>query len=89
MISIDELWERLRLLQDETFETKNGRQFSFTIVGSVLRPKGRNRNIPKSDFQKVLHKVPVDGPGQIQKEVQGPSYVWALLHHPRVRCNDW
>ncbi len=91
--SIDDVWERLRQLQDEGFKTKLGREFSFTISGAVLRPKGKNRNIPKSHFRQVLPKLPLDGPAKIEKEidekVQGTSYVWAILHDPRVRQNDW
>jgi hypothetical protein len=87
--SIDEVWRRLKALEGHEFETKTGKSFTFELLGDVFRPSRTPYEVSKADVRKALDLVPFDGPGVITQSVRGPAYVWAVLHDPRVRGNDW
>ncbi len=87
--SIDEVWRRIKALEGNTFETKTGLPFTFTVAGDVFRPSRRSYNITKADFGKALELVPFDGSGVVNHLVRGPAYIWAVLHDRRVRRGDW
>ena len=83
--SIDEIWAKLKALEGKDFKTKTGLTFTYTIQGDVLFPSRAKYHVSKSEFGKALGLVPFDGPGVINQTVRGPTYVWALLHDPRLR----
>ncbi len=83
------VWERIKQQEGEDFHTKTGKPFTFEIAGDVFRPSRTFYNISKADFGKVLELAPFDGPGMVNDLVRGPSYIWAVLHDPRVRQQDW
>lgn len=55
--------------------------------GSVLRPSGINRKLSKSTFEKALLTMPVSGPWALNKVVQGPAHVYAILTDERIGWN--
>ena len=89
MANPETIWSRIKNLQGEAFETKTGREFTFEVSGNVFRPSRTEYNISKRDFEKVLALVPLDGPGTISNQVRGSAYIWAVLHDPRVRKQEW
>jgi len=84
MSSIDKVWSRIKSHEGETFTTKTGLEFSYSVSGEVLRPSRTEYNLPKSEFEKALPLVPFNGPGVINDLVRGPAYVWAILHDARI-----
>ena len=84
MANIEKVWERIAKLEGEEFHTKRGLSFTYKVHGNEFRPSRTKWLITKTDFEKALGYVPCDGPGAINKLVQGPSYVWAVLHDPRM-----
>ena len=91
MANIDEIWERIVKHEGETFHTKGGHTkpslpFTYEIHGNVFYPSRTDWQIPRADFEKALELVPFDGPGAVNNIVQGPSYVWSVLHDPRIRA---
>jgi hypothetical protein len=88
MPGIDEIWRRITALEGETFTQARGGQFTFEMRPGSLRPNRTNRNLPRSTFEEALRRIPLAGPGQIQ-DLQGPSYVFAILMDTRVRHGDW
>jgi len=89
MPRIDEVWARLKRHEGETFETRRGLPFTYTISGAVFQVNRTRYNIPQSEFAKALALVPLEGPGKINDLVRGPAYVWAVLHDARIRMQDW
>ena len=86
---IEHTWPRIKCLEGQEFRTKTGKPFTYSIYGDSLTPSRTDYNIGKIEFAKALAKVPLKGPGEISQTVRGPSYVWAILHDPRVRETDW
>lgn len=83
------VWYRIKKLEGQELNTKTGLPFTFEVSGDVLRPSRTDYNISKSEFGKALDLVPFNGPGLVNDLVRGPAYVWAILHHPVVRGDDW
>jgi hypothetical protein len=50
-----------------------------------LYPSRTAYRISQSEFRKAHEMMPIKGPGEISQLVRGPSYVWAILHDPRIR----
>ena len=88
MISKEQLWRNILENEGVEFTTKRGLAFTYKVEGGSIRPirkgQGINRVIPKTDFEKGIKAMPINGPGDIGNLVQGSSYVWALLHDKRI-----
>ena len=89
MLNIDEIWKRIKDHEGEVFETKSGKHLKYEIDGEILHPSRTKRNIHKKNFEKCLEHLPLEGPGEISNSIQGPSYVWAILHDKRIRKTEW
>ena len=89
MVTIEEVWARIVEHEGEEFHTKTVLPFTYEIRGDVLFPSRTDYQISKSDFEKALECVPFAGPSVVNRLVRGPSYVWAVLHDPRIRLQDY
>ena len=89
MVTIEEVWARIVKHEGEEFHTKKGLPFTYEIRGEVFFPSRTDDQISKSDFEKTLECVPFAGPSVVNRLVRGPSYVWAVLHDPRIRLQDY
>lgn len=87
--SMAEVWRRIDALQGEHFETIRGLAFSYSVDGDILVTDRTDYPLRVAEFAKALELVPLAGPSEITKLVRGPSYIWAILHDPRVRASDW
>jgi hypothetical protein len=87
--SFNEIWDRIIKHSGEIFNTITGLKFTYEIKDNGFYPSRTEYRIPKEDFRKAYQMIPVDGPGMISKEVRGPSYIWAVLHDPRISLREW
>jgi hypothetical protein len=85
---ISTVWARIRAHAGEDFRLIRGDLFSYEISESYLRPVGRARELSRANFGKALSRVPLEGYHSV-KDLQGPSYVFAILMDARVRSDDW
>jgi hypothetical protein len=81
--SFRKVWQKIEHHAGKPFWTVRGELFNYTVKGQVLRNSRTPRNIPKTDFKKAYAVWPVSGPGAIAN-LQGPSYIWAILKNPRI-----
>ena len=89
MVSIIEVWSRIKEHEGDTFKTITGLEFSYSIDGNVINPSRTNQNIPKSHVEKLLAIVPIKNPGEISDDVRGPAYLWGILNDERISSGDW
>ena len=87
-INSQTVWERIRAHAGCVFRQLRGREFTYEVRGNVLRPNTTNRNIPKSDFDKAIRLLPIKNTVPLQN-LQGPSYIFAILADERIRCKEW
>ena len=84
MAGFDEVWHGIVALSGQTFRQKRGKPFTYVVSGNSLKPSTTNRQLPRSHFARAFERAPLDGPGQLQ-DLQGPSYLFAILTDPRIR----
>jgi hypothetical protein len=83
VITFDDAWRRINDLEGTVFHQKTGRAFTYAVVSGQIVPSTTNRQLPMSHFRQAFDRAPLPGPGSIQ-DLQGPSYIWAILTDPRV-----
>ena len=86
--SVDEIWRRIEMHAGEDFTLIRGDVFRYEVPGNYLRPIGRVRHLSKTNFSKALDRVPLRDTTSVS-DLQGPSYVYAILMDPRIRRSDW
>lgn len=85
VLSFDVIWENIENLAGEQFFTKTGLPFTYRIVEGCVVPDRTNFPLEKSNFEKAASIEKLSGPGQINKLVWGPAYVFAILTDDRIR----
>ena len=86
--SIADVWSRIESHAGEDFKLIGGKIFQYEVPGNYLRPIGRVRHLSKSNFAKALDRLPFENTGSV-RDLQGPSYVFAILMDDRIRRGDW
>lgn len=87
--TIEVVWRKIAALEGETFHTTSGLEFQYRTAENTFFPSRTKYDISKSDFATVLEMAPLEGPGEVNNIVRGPSYIWAVLHDERIRGSDW
>lgn len=77
------IWEKVKQHQGETFETVNGKPFTYTVEGNKIIHTRCKTPIFKSNFEKAVCLNP-QKPSDLQMKVTGPSYVYAIISDPRL-----
>ena len=90
MVSIIEVWSRIKEHEGDTFKTITGLEFSYSIDGDniISSSPETDVNIPKSHVEKSLERVPLKDTTEIQ-DLMGPSYLWGILNDERISSGDW
>ena len=83
------IWDRVVKHAGQAFHTRKGLPFPYDVNGNTVVPGRAKQNIPRSDFEKAYNVVPLEGPGEISREVRGSAYIWAILHDARIRQGQW
>ena len=78
-------WANIVKCAGQEFTTKTGLPFTYEIVNEYVVPDRTGYPLAKSNFEKASEIANLRGPGQINKLVRGPSYVYAILRDPRIR----
>ena len=82
-VEFDEVWERITRNAGGEFRQKAGKRFTYTATSGSVVPSTTNRVLPRSHFEQAYSRAPLAGPGQLQ-DLQGPSYLWAILTDERI-----
>ena len=82
---IDAIWNKIINNEGKLFHTIRGLPFTYKIEGDFLTTTRTNYPLSKSEFEKAMKHMPLSGPGQINKIVRGPAYVYAILTDSRIK----
>lgn len=85
---IEDVWRRIALHEGEVFRQVRGGEFRYAVSGNSLRPDRTNRVLGKSQFRLALERMPAEHVASLQ-DLQGPSYLFAILMDQRIRQLDW
>lgn len=83
MEPFEHVWSRIESNAGQLFHQVRGGEFRYTVGSGCVLPDRTNRQLPRSQFEKAFHRMPVSGPGELQ-DLQGPSYLFAILTDPRI-----
>jgi hypothetical protein len=78
------IWNRINEFQGHPFHTIRNIEFTYSLEGNIFVRDGVDWNITINDFINVYNMLPVNGPGAIPRNVNGRSYVWAVLNDQRI-----
>lgn len=87
-ISIENLWDCIEGHQGETFTTKKGLPFTYTVKGGELFTDRRECSITRSTFEKAYKKLVADRVGEEAPcrivgpktlNMYGAPYIWAVF----------
>lgn len=78
------IWEKVKLHEGETFYTKTGLEFTYTIRGETVHHTRSKATLSRSDFEKAVQLSP-QKPSDLHNDVAGPSYVYAVINDPRLK----
>ncbi len=84
MPPFETIWNRVIGNQGNPFQTIENKEFTYKVVGNRLICSRVKYNIRKKDFELVYNIWPVNGPGAIPANINGRSYVWAVLNDERI-----
>src|SRR5262245_56145473 len=82
------VWRRIEAHQGDDFATKTGKPFTYTIRNGAVRPSRTDWQISRGDFEKALERVPLKNTTEVH-DLQGPSFIYAILMDERIRAEDW
>lgn len=90
MVDIGIVWSRIEAHAGEEFTLTRGDTFQYEVPvpGNYLRPIGRVRHLSRTNFAKALDRLPLENTRSVA-DLQGPSYVFAILMDHRIRRSDW
>jgi hypothetical protein len=80
----DDVWDRICRHAGETFTLARGQQFTYQVIGNNVLPVGRQRQLHKGNFSRAHARMPLRATTDI-KDLQGSSYVFAILTDHRIR----
>ncbi len=82
------IWERLRRHQGETFMQIGGNEFTYSVEQDRIIPSRTDWFFPRNQIAEAVSLMPVANTVPLQ-HLYGPSYLYAMLMDPRIRCEDW
>jgi len=85
----EEVWKRVVSRAGESFFTKTGLRFTYSVDGDRVAVNRVRHPIGRADLARAYGIIPVEGPSLLPSGVRGPSYVWAILHDARVSLKQW
>ena len=85
MDDFEAVWRRIRACVGQEFHTVRGLPFTYLLSGDYLQPSRTKVELPKSHFEKAYGLMPLGGPGEINRLVMGPAYIFAILTDRRIK----
>ena len=85
MNEYDRIWTNIVKHEGEQFYTVTGKPCSYKISGNQIILLNTNRNIPRSNIERALDVVNPTVSALERINLQGPSYIMAIISDSRIR----
>lgn len=84
-MTIEEVWNKIQKHEGETFSTKTGIQFSYSIKKEIIYIIGyeKTRHFKKEDLEKIIIN-PEFNDTQWNKKIYASYYACAILSDERI-----
>jgi len=87
-VSFETVWRRVEAHAGQSFRQKRGGEFTYEVRSGTVWPDRTNRALSRSQFAQAFKHVPLSSTVPLQ-QLQGPSYLYAILMDDRIRQQDW
>ena len=81
-VTIENLWEKIRALEGESFHTVKGLPFTYRVKGGELFTDRKKKSITRATLERAFEKIqehPEMITGSKKLNVFGGPYVWAIF----------
>jgi hypothetical protein len=85
MNEFEQIWANILKHEGEQFYTVTGKPCSYKISGNQIILLNTNRNIPRSNIEHALAVVNPTVSKLESMNLQGPSYIMAIITDSRIR----
>ena len=84
-MTIEEVWNKIQKHEGETFSTKTGIQFSYSIKNEIIYIIGyeKTRHFKKEDLEKIINNPELND-AQWNKKSYASYYACAILSDERI-----
>jgi hypothetical protein len=82
--SFEEIWDLIRRNEGMIFYTKRGYPFTYRVQGNSITTSRTSWALSKRNIHHAFLMWPVKGPGDFNRIIRGPAYVWAILSDTRI-----
>ncbi|MEV4082117.1 hypothetical protein ACGFJC_28020 [Nonomuraea fuscirosea] len=86
--AFEPVWGRIGRHAGEAFRLRRGATFTYRLGENEIYPDRTTIGIHRSNFARAWDRRPLSGPGQLSKDIIGPSYVYAILTDPRIAADE-
>ncbi|GAA2207724.1 hypothetical protein GCM10009850_031820 [Nonomuraea monospora] len=86
--AFDPVWGRIERYAGEAFRLRRGGTFTYRLRDNEVYPDRTKIGIHRSNFVRAWERRPLSGPGQLSKDIIGPSYVYAILTDSRIAAEE-
>ncbi|TYB70149.1 hypothetical protein FXF51_03475 [Nonomuraea sp. PA05] len=86
--AFDLVWDRIGRYEGEVFRLRRGGTFTYRLRDNDVCPDRAKISIHRSNFVRAWDRRPLSGPGQLSKDIIGPSYVYAILTDSRIATEE-
>jgi len=87
-VNFETVWRRIEAHAGQIFRQKRGGECTYQVRSGTVRPARTNRALSQSQFARAFEHVPLSSTVPLQ-QLQGPSYLYAILMDDRIREQDW
>ena len=88
-VAFETVWARILELRGEFFRTANGRWFTYKLDGDRLAVSQSELRLSRSDLETAFNMLPISRSAKLNRLVEGPAHVWAILHDERITRGAW
>ena len=84
-MTIEEVWNKIQKHEGETFSTKTGIQFSYSIKNEIIYIicYEKTRHFKKEDLEKIINNPELND-AQWNKKIYASYYACAILSDERI-----
>ena len=84
-MEFEAVWTNIVNCAGQEFHTITGLPFTYQVANGAVLTNRTNYPLSRSNFEKAAQIEDLRGPGQINRLVRGPAYVYAILSDGRIR----
>ncbi len=84
-LTFPQVWQKIGGLEGETFQTANGRPFTYRFGKTYVVVEPGSTSIPRTFFEKIFQRLG-QGTAETAPALQGQTFILRILTDPRINA---